>query len=51
MCKYCKDFNEEKNDMEIYEIDIIGVGYFFYDCPIRYCPACGKILDKYKDKL
>jgi len=49
MCEYCKDFNKEKLDIEIYEILIAG-GYYFYECPIKYCPACGIILNKYKSK-
>lgn len=47
MCKYCKDFNEEKSEMQIYEI-YVEESYYIYECPIRYCPNCGKILNKYR---
>lgn len=48
-CKYCKDFNEEKEIMEICQIYISAIqGYFNYNCPVKYCPFCGKILNRYK---
>jgi anaerobic ribonucleoside-triphosphate reductase len=48
-CQYCKDLNTEKEEMKIVEIYIQRAGYYGYRCPIKYCPNCGKILDKYKD--
>lgn len=50
MCKYCKDFNKEKEDMEIYKLLIGTGGYYIYECPIKYCPNCGIVLNKYKNK-
>lgn len=50
MCKYCKDFNEEKQDIEVDGIKIRSAGYYNYSVPIIYCPACGKILNKYKNR-
>jgi hypothetical protein len=47
-CKYCKELNKEKEKIAIDDIHIRTAGYFGYYCPIRYCPNCGKILDKYK---
>ena len=49
-CKYCKDFNEEKEDMQIVKLEIGTDGYYNYECPIKYCPNCGMILEKYKIK-
>jgi len=49
-CKYCKDFNEEKEDMQITQLEIGTDGYYNYECPIKYCPNCGTILEKYKIK-
>ncbi len=49
-CEYCKDFNEESGHMEITEIAIKGT-YFFYDCPIRYCPNCGKLLVRLQEDV
>lgn len=48
-CKYCKEFNEEKKEITIDEI-MIGTTYYIYECPIKYCPNCGTILNKYKSK-
>lgn len=47
-CEYCKDLNEEKYDVEIHEVYIQG-GYYNWGCMIRYCPYCGRKLDKYKE--
>ena len=49
MCKYCKELNEEKEKIRIEEIYISNAGYYNYDMPLRHCPVCGKILNKYKD--
>jgi len=38
-CKYCNEFNEEKQEMEIAEIYIRTAGYYGYWCPIKYCPV------------
>jgi hypothetical protein len=40
MCKYCKDFNNEKEKIQISQITIKGL-YYNYDCPIKFCPNCG----------
>lgn len=45
-CKYCKDLNDEKSDMEISQIVING-SYYDYEVPIKFCPNCGKVLKKY----
>lgn len=47
-CRFCSDFNEENEDMTIEQIKIGEDGYFNYECPMKYCPNCGKILNKYK---
>lgn len=47
-CKYCEELNEEKEDIEIEEIYLKHSGHFGYRCPVKHCPACGIILDKYK---
>ena len=47
-CKYCEDFNKEKEEMKIYELEVGYQEFYFYECLIKYCPACGTILDKYK---
>ena len=49
-CKYCKDFNEEKEDIQITQLEIGTDGYYNYECPIKYCPNCGMMLRKYKIK-
>ena len=46
-CKYCKDLNDEKCDIEVYQIVING-RYYNYDMPIKFCPNCGKELKKSK---
>ena len=48
-CQYCNDFNNEKEEMIIDKIYIQTAGHFWYQCPIKYCPNCGKILNKYKN--
>jgi hypothetical protein len=45
-CEYCKDFDGEKEDIEITGINV-GGSFYNYNCPITHCPACGKLLDKY----
>lgn len=50
MCKYCSDFNEEKEEMEVSQIYLSSSAYFNYECPIIYCPNCGKKLNKYKQQ-
>lgn len=47
-CSYCKDFNEEKEEIGITELRLGNDGYYNYECPIKYCPNCGKILNRYK---
>jgi NADH pyrophosphatase NudC (nudix superfamily) len=47
MCKYCNELNKETEEIEIYELLIAG-GYYIWNAPIKYCPNCGKELDKYK---
>jgi len=47
-CKYCKGLNEEKEDMQIIQLEIGIDGYYNYECPIKCCPNCGKLLEKYK---
>jgi len=49
-CNFCKELNEEKEEIEIDEIYIRCAGHFYWDCPIRYCPNCGDLLKKYKPK-
>lgn len=47
MCKYCKELNEEKKKIKVFEIEIGYQGYHFWECPINYCPNCGtKLLNK-----
>ena len=48
MCKYCKELNEEKEKIRIEEIYIAKAGCYSYSMPLRHCPVCGNILDKYK---
>jgi hypothetical protein len=48
-CKYCEELNTETEIMRIEEIFIQKAGYYGYKCPIKYCPACGKILGKYNN--
>lgn len=43
MCIYCKDFNEEKEDIEISEVIVEGLHYQ-YHCPLKHCPNCGEKL-------
>lgn len=49
-CKYCKEFIEEitrtyqKQKISIVEICVGYDGYYKYECPINYCPNCGKLL-------
>ena len=40
-CEFCKDLEDETN-VEITEIKIRSVGYYGWNCPVNYCPACGK---------
>lgn len=47
-CNYCKEFNREKKDIEITDIRIGGI-FYNYNCPLKYCPSCGKLLSKYKE--
>ena len=47
-CKYCEGLNEEKEEIRMEEIYIEAWGYFRYECPVKYCPNCGTILNKYK---
>lgn len=49
MCMYCEELNEEKEFIETDTIKISRAGYFNYHMPIIHCPACGTILDKYKN--
>lgn len=49
-CKWCKELNAEKGEIRIDEIYIDIAGYYQYDCPIRHCPYCGKMLNKYNQK-
>ena len=44
ICKYCKELNEERY-VVIEEVYVDG-GYFKWPCPIRFCPYCGKPLDR-----
>lgn len=46
-CEYCKDLNEEKEDIEISEL-FIQHSYYEYYMPIIYCPVCGKKLKKFE---
>lgn len=48
MCKYCTELNEEKEKIRVDDIYIENAGHYHYSIPIRHCPVCGKILDKYK---
>jgi Fe-S cluster assembly iron-binding protein IscA len=48
-CQYCKDLNNEKEKMKFVEIYIQRAGCYDYECPIKYCPNCGKILNRYKE--
>ena len=50
-CKFCKELNEEIEEMRIDEIYIEAAGYYIYYCPIKYCPNCGTILNKYKNTV
>ena len=50
-CQYCKELNEEKNEIRVDEIYIYGNGgYYGWRCPIICCPYCGKKLKKYEVK-
>jgi rubrerythrin len=49
MCKWCNELNTETNDMRIDEIYIDRAGHYGYKTPIKYCPNCGTILNKFKD--
>jgi len=49
MCRFCRDLNDEKEHINVDEIEIQG-RYYHYSMPIIHCPVCGKILDKYKGK-
>lgn len=40
-CQYCKDFKDEEKDMEIAQL-LVGSSYYDYECPLNYCPSCGK---------
>jgi hypothetical protein len=46
-CTYCRDLNEEKQTIEVSQVHITD-GYYDYNIPIKYCPACGTILKRYK---
>jgi len=47
-CIYCRDLNEEKENIQITGIHISKAGHYNYYCPLKYCPVCGTILNKYK---
>ena len=49
-CEHCKDFNQEKENIKVTDINVGGT-FYNYDCPIIYCPNCGKLLNKYKGKV
>ena len=49
-CTYCKDLNSEPNEMRTETLYLNPSGYYNYHIPIRYCPYCGKILNKYKKR-
>lgn len=46
-CTTCKELNEEKNEISIDSIYIQSAGYYNWHRVIKFCPDCGKILDKY----
>ena len=48
-CKYCKELNQEEEDITIDEIEIGACGNYGYRCLIKYCPACGTMLNKYRE--
>jgi hypothetical protein len=46
-CKECKDFNERRD----YTSDSFEMCFKWEcKCPIKHCPNCGKVLDKYKEE-
>jgi len=47
-CKFCKELNEEKQNIRVDEIYINCAGHYNYSIPIICCPVCGTMLDKYK---
>ena len=49
MCKWCDELNTETKDMRVDEIYIDTAGYYGYEVPIKYCPNCGTILNKFQD--
>jgi len=50
-CKYCNDLNEEKEAICITEIEIIPLDLVLgWKCLIKYCPFCGTILNRYRDR-
>lgn len=49
-CVYCDDFNDETKDIEMSQIRIEGVGFYNYECPIKFCPNCGNELNRYNSK-
>ena len=48
ICPHCIDLNTEEEEMYIEGINLVDYGHFSYSCQIRYCPACGNKLEKYK---
>lgn len=51
MCKYCKELNEEDTIVEIREVEIKPHGCFYWECPIKYCPNCGKEITGFKIRM
>lgn len=47
-CVYCEELNEEKWSIEITELKIQS-SYYNWNCEIRHCPYCGKLLKKYNN--
>ena len=49
MCRWCKELNKEDAMINITQV-FVGMSYCSFHCPIMYCPVCGKVLDRYKEK-
>ena len=46
-CSYCDRLNKEVYEAEITQIKLQWDGWYRFNCPIIYCPSCGRKLKRY----
>lgn len=49
VCQRCIDLNEAKEAVTVSEVRIAG-SFYHYFMFVRYCPECGRKLNKYSNK-